>query len=897
MTHAELQESNVDSEWLVNLVSDCLRLPAGEIDRAVPLVRYGLDSLGAVQLTTAIASELCRDVPETLLLDHPDINSLEGFVHAARNSQSGAARVDHFTSNLDQMSADCVLPDDVRPEHRAQAATTLRAVLLTGATGFLGAYLLRALLRETSADIYCLVRPEEDVEVRARIRDNLESYAIWDPTFASRLHVIAGDLLLPALGLDSEQFDGLGRDIDEIYHCAAAVNWVLPYAGLRDANVLGTLELLRLACRFKPKPFHFVSTLATCYSSSRHDEVTEQDDMLSHLHGIHLGYAQSKCVAETLVRRAAERGLPATIHRPTLISGDGKTGTSNQDDLLSTMIRGCIQMGSAPDLDWVLDCCPVDYAADAIVGLTRLRSASLRAFHLVNPTTRHWREVVLWMNLFGYPIKLDPFRDWLARLKSESATPDHPLHRLRSFFLTRYASADNLTLPELYEDSRRSRVGHHRTQETLSTLSVRCPALDVRLLDRYFQSFIERRILPTVAGPIRGPAPNGLTHGFFEQVLRRYYDDDTIRIQEVSNLQGSWQNSITTELTSWRYGTAAGLSQHRVIVDSAAVSVPRSLELFVKVKAKDRDVMDVAESVSAVCSEEVGRAFAKHKHRIGIAGCHIREGAIYDQQDDRFRKHVPAVFATVRNDERHEWILVLERLTDMVLMDSAANAGDWHRQHVEAALRGIAEIHSIWYGREDELAAQSWLGPTLSAATMAEMTDLWKSLADYSLRYFTPWLGRDICPLLQDLITDVGRWWQPLEQIPRTLIHNDFNPRNIAFRSDKGTLRLCTYDWELATLGVPQHDLAELLCFVLPPECSRDLVIHYLDVHRQALETATGQSIDPVSWQLGFQLSLRDLIVNRFPMYCLMHTFHRQPFLERVIKTWRTLYGMLLPGA
>ena len=74
-------------------------------------------------------------------------------------------------------------------------------------------------------------------------------------------------------------------------------------------------------------------------------------------------------------------------------------------------------MGSAPDLDWVLDCCPVDYAADAIVGLTRLRSDSLRAFHLVNPTTRHWREIVLWMNLFGYPIKLDPFRDWLARLK------------------------------------------------------------------------------------------------------------------------------------------------------------------------------------------------------------------------------------------------------------------------------------------------------------------------------------------------------------------------------------------------------------------------------------------------------------------------------------------------
>ena len=59
----------------------------------------------------------------------------------------------------------------------------------------------------------------------------------------------------------------------------------------------------------------------------------------------------------------------------------------------------------------------------------------------------------------------------------------------------------------------------------------------------------------------------------------------------------------------------------------------------------------------------------------------------------------------------------------------------------------------------------------------------------------------------------VGEWWKEIEKMPRTLVHNDFNPRNIAFRRTAEGPVLCAYDWELATLHLPQHDLAELLGF------------------------------------------------------------------------------------
>ena len=61
-------------------------------------------------------------------------------------------------------------------------------------------------------------------------------------------------------------------------------------------------------------------------------------------------------------------------------------------------------------------------------------------------------------------------------------------------------------------------------------------------------------------------------------------------------------------------------------------------------------------------------------------------------------------------------------------------------------------------------------------------------------RHFAEAAGFSIRPLQQALIADVGRWWRPLETLPRTLIHNDFNPRNIALRRTGGGLRLCAYD-------------------------------------------------------------------------------------------------------
>ena len=265
-----------------------------------------------------------------------------------------------------------------------------------------------------------------------RVHDNLSRYGL--SLTADRIMAVEGDLSCPMFGLSARTFDALAQRMDAIVHGGASVDWVQGYDALRNTNVLGTREILRLACRGAPKPVHFVSSLGVCYSSLGSRAIEEGEDALTNLEGLRLGYAQSKCVAESLVREAGRRGLPVTIVRPALVSGDSVTGRSNVDDLLTRFIGGCVAMGAAPDLDWRVDCLPVDEVARAIIRIALAHEKGTDVVHISAKQPRHWRECVLWMRLCGYELDLLTYREWVGRLGHDAVT-GHQLHPLRSFFM------------------------------------------------------------------------------------------------------------------------------------------------------------------------------------------------------------------------------------------------------------------------------------------------------------------------------------------------------------------------------------------------------------------------------------------------------------------------------
>jgi thioester reductase-like protein len=883
--------SEVGIDRLQAVVGALLDVDLAHADPRTPFTAYGLDSLKAMELVSALEEACNCRLPEWLLLDCPDFATLaEALRHGPHGGEASHAR------EMAGLFADAVLPDDIAPAAIAHASPAIRRVLLTGATGFLGAWLLRTLLDETDLDVVCLVRQSAESPAD-RIRWNLERFGLRTHGDDARIQAIAAEISRPGLGLPIGTYQDVAETVQAVYHAAADVNWVTPYAGLRAPNVTATTELLRLACTQSRKAFHFISSLSVCYAVDGPAEVVESADMLPFAGRLPLGYAQSKCVAESLVREAALRGLPATIFRPALLAGDSSTGASTVEDLTAALLKGCIQMQAAPDLDWTFDAAPVDVAAKAIVRVAAALPAdpsaapnSVRTVHVRHPRPRHWRECVLWANLFGYPMRLEPYETWLERLDREAGHPNHPLHRLRGFFLRR---VNGRTVPEHYQTGAQRRVSCSESRQIERRHGISYPQLDADLLNRYFDDYIRRGHLPRPLAPRRSVAAGGAHSSWqsaahFERLLRASFADPTLQVANVDLVNRGSDHSVVSELTSWRGGRTTGLFHCRLGVRMG--DVPRTMEVMVKVKPSDEDVLHVAETTAAVCDPRVSDTLRTVRDLIGVSGCHVREVALYAGGNGRLRRYQPACHGTWRDDEGGSWGIVLERLTDMAVIDAADGLELWSDEAIRRAIEGLAAIHAVWLGRDAELRAKPWIGHVPTTADVGRLQPFWRALADHAAPRFRHWAGSSIVSTHRRLVDSAPDWRATLDGGARTLIHNDFNPRNIGLRRCADGLRLVAYDWELATIGAPQRDLAELLCFVLPEDVALSRVRGLVETHRRELERESGVPLDAGFWWAGFTSALADVLVARLAFYALVDRVRPQPFLARVVRTWRHLH-------
>jgi NADP-dependent 3-hydroxy-3-methylglutaryl-CoA reductase len=399
--------------------------------------------------------------------------------------------------------------------------------------------------------------------------------------------------------------------------------------------------------------------------------------------------------------------------------------------------------------------------------------------------------------------------------------------------------------------------------------------------------------------PVQWFLAKDLSADFMTMGLRKYFGDESLLVETVEPLESfEMGSSIITELTARKLDKFVGLQPLSLSYGSKKEQIAKaSMNVVVKVKPLDKEVILLANSMAGMCSSRLREAHDRWKEKTGAAGCHLRELAIYNQTDPRLRRHTPTIYQTYQNPERETYLIVMEQLQDVELMNTADDVSGWEPAHIDAALEGIAKVHSIWYARTEELESEPWIGSVPTTASMVEMSELWEQLGIHAAEEFPEWIvGHDL-ELHRRLVNRIDKWWHEIDLMPKTLIHNDFNPRNICLRKstdpeDSFGFRLCAYDWELATVHIPQHDLAELLSFVLPPDVPKEVVDHHVEVHRRALEKATGQSIDPEQWRHGFNLSLCDLAVNRFMLYVMAHTFRHYLFMQRVTQTLRHLIRM-----
>lgn len=365
-----------------------------------------------------------------------------------------------------------------------------RRVLLTGATGLLGAYVLHELLRATDVEVHCLVRDDDPQAAALRLRRHLARLHLDDTAHRARIVPLLGDLSQTHLGLPAGQFAALADAVDVIYHCGVLANFWRPYAALRAVNVLGTAEVLRLAGTGAVTPVHHVSTLAVFFDQvARGATRVHEDDVAAPSDALRSGYVRSKWVAEQLVQAAQDRGLPATIYRTSRICGASDTGaTSNDKDLIVTLIRACVALGAYPEVSFEIALAPVDWVARAVVSLSRRTDHAGRAYHLVQPRPIAWPALVEQIQAGGQRLTAMAFADWRALLR-RTAEAGHPERDTLGRLWLLLGADDTLFAPRPAHDTPRS--GPH-----LAAAGLLCPPIDAGLIARWLAFFQAAGLLP-----------------------------------------------------------------------------------------------------------------------------------------------------------------------------------------------------------------------------------------------------------------------------------------------------------------------------------------------------------------------------------------------------------------
>jgi fatty acid CoA ligase FadD9 len=451
------------------------------VSGTVPVSAVLVDSIATIELVNTLALQfnvpLDHKCAIDLLVNHTMDECVARFseiIAALHQRRGSASHVINTSAELTQLvGEDTALLNKAiswlkdRAESRTAASTSgTVTVLLTGVTGFLGAFLLAELYRcvPKNAQIICLIRkksspPQQAVSATLR-KYEIDSDLVREIENSPRITWLEGDLNLANFGLAEERFHELAVQTDHVIHNAAWVNGLWPYKSLRAVNVHATIDVLKYSVLSRGKNLHYISTASTLADQS---QLWSRDG----------GYPLTKFVAEEFVRTTVEQfpNFAATIYRPGSISGDTVNGAVNMEAYINKLMAGLVQLGTFPNLSSTLNWIPCDIVAKNVIqqSLQNIHQGNrLRAINLVNSSVMKWQELTTYLaqsSIFGNrKPKIVRFSEWREELEANRA--HNALGPLMAYFSEGVPSDDPVEC---------------------TNLAVACPSMSRDLIEKYLQ--------------------------------------------------------------------------------------------------------------------------------------------------------------------------------------------------------------------------------------------------------------------------------------------------------------------------------------------------------------------------------------------------------------------------
>ncbi|EHP40575.1 amino acid adenylation protein [Cupriavidus basilensis OR16] len=451
----------------------------------------GGSSISMTQLCFAVRKAFHVPFPIRGAFEAPSIRQQADLIQQYQDgaqpvADRGTGRPQHHDLHIDAASADHVLPLAGEITPWPQGAVH---VFLSGAQGFINAWLLARLLDDPTLTVSCLAPGSDAQSAWAGLVEHLSQFGLWSGERGSRLRIVAGDLGQPRFGLSEQDWQALAEQCQVLFHTGVAINFVAPYAQLRATNALSTATMLDLATTARAKPLHFVGSLGVVdHSRAAGDSArVREDDALLTWRGLPTGYLQARWVSDTMIRRAIERGVPCSVMRMTTVSGDTDRHQANSQDMMWQLIKLAMTVGIIPDTPRPIDLVPVDRAVEAVIALARSASTLGQAWHVSNPRIWKWAEVAALLRSKGYPVHLLSGEEWSQRFGRVAMQLGEQPEWQKVLPLLGDAWQEHKHFFELDK---------HKTLERLRQLDSALPPMDEQLLWQTVERFFESGFLP-----------------------------------------------------------------------------------------------------------------------------------------------------------------------------------------------------------------------------------------------------------------------------------------------------------------------------------------------------------------------------------------------------------------
>lgn len=289
-------------------------------------------------------------------------------------------------------------------------------IFLTGATGYLGSHILYELLKDTTAHIYCLVRPTQDIQ--QRIVNTLTNYfKDIRKEWLQRVTAVPGDLGSEYLGMNEDEFKFIRSQVDTVIHCGADVRHFGDVAQFENVNVQGTSRMLALT--EEGATFHFISTIGIPIELAieQWDTYMETGDFNYDVE-LENVYSDSKLQAENLVRKAIQDGVRGNIYRAGNLACHSETGVFQQNiegNAFYRLIKAMLLIGQAPNVKWKIDFTPIDFASKSIVTYVQDSQIAGETLHICHPHQIEFEHFIKLVGECGYNLEIVPLSQYINK--------------------------------------------------------------------------------------------------------------------------------------------------------------------------------------------------------------------------------------------------------------------------------------------------------------------------------------------------------------------------------------------------------------------------------------------------------------------------------------------------